>query len=792
MRITNISCAQFAGVRDRSVALTDGINVIYGKNESGKSTLVNLISRTLFQDARLDKRSDKDFIDNYFPSAKKGASFSADFADGKIVFETERGTFTLTKEWGSDARAVLSTPDGVVRDSATITSILREALTYGEGVYADMLFSSQRNTDVVLQTILDASKKTEAKSEIIDAVSQAFAESDGISAEAIELAIQAKIDEIEGKHWDADRDAPARKAGGGRHQKQIGKILEAYYALEDAKAVLDEISRLERESDRASTDYSMKDAAARAAEEAYNKFSSFAGRLEAQTERRKTISRLEADLAKVAEVLSKWPALSETVEKAKKLNEELASRKVLDLYETAKVLYDAIRELEAKATAMLCPETEEIAAIKTAQKDIITLENKLCGMNLTATIKMLGSNQVIIKSLRTGEIIEVADVTSITEAVSVVIPGVMEMTLSPADVNVDDIEEKLEALRLEVQNIFKKYSVCSLEELEALARECANIQSEIKAKTLSLSSTLGENTFENIKDTAEAIIIMPRVKEAILADISAICGTSDISSYVVSNGRTLEMYEAEYGSLAELRKKEADLQNELDATRKSMAGTEDIPAEFASITDPEGHLQSLQGDLKFKQQMREEALREKTATASRLESFKENVSGDPVDKFEKAEQDLEQQKALLARWKHIAKVFMEQKDNIADNPLVDLAANFARYLDLISGSKVASEFPEADKLSMNIYSSDRLIDYSKLSEGTKETVSLAFRLAVLDHLFPDGGGVAVLDDPFANMDAERTAQSIEIIKDFATRHQVIFLTCKEEYLDMLQGNKIRL
>ena len=309
---------------------------------------------------------------------------------------------------------------------------------------------------------------------------------------------------------------------------------------------------------------------------------------------------------------------------------------------------------------------------------------------------------------------------------------------------------------------------------------------------MSLSSTLGENTFENIKDTAEAIIIMPRVKEAILADISAICGTSDISSYVVSNGRTLEMYEAEYGSLAELRKKEADLQNELDTTRKSMAGTEDIPAEFASITDPEGHLQSLQGDLKFKQQMREEALREKTATASRLESFKENVSGDPVDKFEKAEQDLEQQKALLARWKHIAKIFMEQKDNIADNPLVDLAANFARYLDLISGSKVVSEFPEADKLSMNIYSSDRLIDYSKLSEGTKETVSLAFRLAVLDHLFPDGGGVAVLDDPFANMDAERTAQSIEIIKDFATRHQVIFLTCKEEYLDMLQGNKIRL
>ena len=122
----------------------------------------------------------------------------------------------------------------------------------------------------------------------------------------------------------------------------------------------------------------------------------------------------------------------------------------------------------------------------------------------------------------------------------------------------------------------------------------------------------------------------------------------------------------------------------------------------------------------------------------------------------------------------------------------DIADRFAHYLSVISGGKVESYFPEADKLNMNIYSDSKLLDYGKLSEGTKETVSLAFRLAVLDHLFPEGGGVAVLDDPFANMDAERTAQSIEIIKDFAARHQVIFLTCKEEYLDMLQGNKIRL
>ena len=107
MKIKSISCTQFAGVRDRNVSFTDGINVIYGKNESGKSTLVNLLSRTLFQKARLDRRSDKDFFELYFPGPNKGSSIAGDFADGKVTFETENGVYTLSKEWGSDSRCIL-------------------------------------------------------------------------------------------------------------------------------------------------------------------------------------------------------------------------------------------------------------------------------------------------------------------------------------------------------------------------------------------------------------------------------------------------------------------------------------------------------------------------------------------------------------------------------------------------------------------------------------------------------------------------------------------------------------
>lgn len=790
MKITNISCTQFAGVRDRSVALTDGINVIYGKNESGKSTLVNLISRTLFQDAKLDRRSHKDFFENYFPSAKKGASFAADFADGKITFETENGTFTLSKDWGSDSRASLSTPDGVIRDSAKIAAILRDTLVYGEGVYADMLLSSQRNTDTALQTILDASKKTDAKQEITDAVSQAFAESDGISTDAIEQAIYTKIDEIKGKHWDEDRDAPVRKAG--RWSNGLGEILKAYYALEDAKAVLEKISQLERDADRASADYAEKDAAVRISEEAYNRFNAFAGKLEAQNERKKAIARIEAELSKITTVLSAWPSLVENVAKAKKLETEFSDRKALDLYSSAKVLHDELTGLKAKIAELRCPEDSEITAVKEAQRKVSTLENKLCGMNLTAAIKMLGNHSIEINSLRTGELIEVSAATNITEAVSITIPGVMEMQLAPADVNVEDVERQLCEQRGIIRKIFEKYTVSSLRELEDMVRDYSTIQSEINNKTVKFNALLGGVSFEELEAATAAIAEAPRSKEEISTDISALCGDRDIASHIISNETTIKTYESDYVSVADLKAKAFDLQTELSKATAAAAVAEDIPAEFASIADPERHLEGLQNDLKRKQQFREDALREKTAAASRLESYQENISDDPVAAVEKAERAFHEQKALLAHWQHIAKVFAEQKETIADNPLADLAENFTRYLGVISGGKVTSEFPDSDKLNMTIYSSDRVIDYGKLSEGTKETVSLAFRLAVLDHLFPEGGGVAVLDDPFANMDVDRTAQSVELIKDFATRHQVIFLTCKEDYIETLNGNLIKI
>ncbi len=789
MKIRNISCEQFAGVREQSVSFEDGINVIYGKNESGKSTLVNLLSRTLFQSARLDGRSDKDFIDLYFPSARKG-SIAGDSVDGKVSFETESGVYTLSKVWGADSGCILSTPDGMkIRNQATIDGILKETLLYGEGVYSEMLFSSQKNSDMALQTILDASKKSDAKQEIADAVSKAFAESDGVSIDAIEQAINAKIDEIAGKHWDFERDMPMRKTG--RWANGLGEILKAYYALEDAKSVLDEISRLEAEASRASEEYNKKDNATKTAEDEYAKFNAFAGRLAVQSERRKTVERLKNEQLKIAEVLVDWPVLAEKLEKAKCLQNEKLNREIIDKYEAAKAIADELKELETGVDKKLCPDDSEIMKVRVAQRDVTSLENKLCGMNLSAAIKLFDGNTLEITSLRTGESVDISNgAAAITEAVKIAVPGVMEMQLLPANVDADAIEAQIAEQKQIISAIFGKYGVDSVDELEDLARKITDAKAKADVANNRLKMILGASTFEEVETAAKAIAGAVRGKEEVDRDIIVLCGSGDVSRFITAKETIMEGYIREHGSVTDLKAKAFDLEEELKKAKESISSEQDIPAEFLKISDPDAHLNSLQEALKLARSYRETALTSKTAAVSKLEGYRENISVDPEESVQRAEQIFNEQKSLLSHWLHIAEVFKKQKENVSDNPMQDIVDGFKNYLSVISCGKVSSEFPEADKLNMNIYSDKRPVDYGKLSEGTKDTVSLAFRLAVLDHLFPEGGGVIVFDDPFTDMDAERTAQACELLRDCATRHQVIFLTCKEEYLATLGGNSI--
>ena len=804
MKIKNISCTQFAGINNRDVAFSDGLNVVYGKNESGKSTLVNLISRTLFQDAKLDKRSDRDFMNLYFPGQTKGDKVAGDFVDGTIVLEGEDGTYTISKEWGDDPRCTLSTPSGIVRDQDTINDILSQLLQYGEGVYSDMLFSSQRNTDASLQTILDASKKTDAskksdtskkvdvKKAIIDAVSKAFVESNGASIDVIEQRIDESINNLE-KYWDTDRNAPVpKKSGKGDRENGIGEILKKYLALSKAKEQRNKIEALESELDKAIREFNEAEEDVRSAEEAYNTFSKYSGKLAARKAKEQLIKQAEGNIDKLRKDLADWAKCDKNLKIARPLQAEKKNREIEDKYRKAKEFRDEIAINEKSISGKNCPEDDEIARAEKAEREIQRLENKLRGMNITAAIQMLNGNNIEIVSVRTGKPLDLTDgIADINEAVIVRIPGVMEMQLSPADVDAESVKGEIIKREKILKDICAKYDVDSVNALKKLSKEITTVKNDIELSENKLNIILNGTSYEELKESADKIVDEPRAKDEIDKEISSLCKGGNVDNYISREEGNFDRYKNDYTSVEDLKNRISINEKELEKMKISLDELKDIPGEYLKIGDPEKRLKELQDDFKEAQECYNDSLAQKSKCSTKLESYKDSLPNDPAEEVEKAEREFNEAKDLLNHWLHIKEVFIELKESIKNNPMKDIADSFAHYLSVISDGRVSTELPDADKLNIEIFSSDKLLDYGKLSEGTKETVSLAFRLAVLDHLFPDGG-VIVFDDPFTDMDDDRTKQSCALIKECAARHQVIFLTCKEECAEMLGSNMIRI
>ena len=800
MKIKNLSCRQFAGLRDKSVSFADGINVVYGKNESGKSTLVNLLSRTLFQDSKVKGNSTqgKEFKDLYYPASRRGKTAANLYPDGKVSFETADGVYTLEKEWGDDdPRCRLMTPDDdLIKKEDDIKVIMKEVLQYGEGVYSDFLLSPQSNAAASLQALLDAQKKadsqTDAKRELSETLTKIFAESDGISISRIEEKIDDKIASLEGC-WDRKSDRPQRRKIAGRWERGVGFVLNKFYACEDAQNALDKLHWFEDAAQKANAAFADAEEKARQTKTAYEDFDKVERQLEDRVRSAHELDRLQDEEAKLADALRDWPVQLGLLEKAEQLYAESENSAILTRLQKARKIMGELEGIDKRNLDRPCPTKEDIAKAKEAQREITKLENKLCSMNLSAAAEMLGEYGLTVTSLRTGETVCIdGGRFAITEAVKLVIPGVMELQLAPADVDVAAIEKKISDHKNTVDGILAAYQQESIEGLEMLAERIQQAHSIEKSVDVQLKALLSGESLHELEARAAAIITPVRDEKAIAADIHAMCGKVSIAAFIGGKNATVGGYAKEYGSTEALAAAVGSKAKERRETETRMAEMPEVPEEYLHVTEPKAYLERLKQSAEDAAAKREDALKEKTAAERDLDSYQDETDGENlVENCERAQREFEEQKALLKHWIHIKDVFDEQKAQLSSSPMEDITKHFARYLSLISGGKVSPEFPQTDKLDMNIYSGDRLVGYGQLSEGTKETVYLAFRLAVLDHLFPDGGGVVVLDDPLTDMDEERVEQSCALIRDCAERHQVIFLTCREAYLPLLNGNVIR-
>ncbi len=383
MRIRRFGCKRFGGIKDVEIQFKDGLNIILGPNEAGKSTLVNAIYYTLFKDSklRMSYKLDKEFKNRFMPYN------GSDFIDGVVCIEIEGDSYIISKEWGGMYNSQVEFPDGkIIKNRNDIKQKLIELLKFGEGTYESIVFAKQRDMKNAISKIINNAQASENINSILR---KTVMELDGVSVDKLNQKIKAEIEDLT-KKWDYERICPQNNRDiNNRYKKGVGKILEAYYKMEDIKKKEIETSELEIEFEK--TAQLLKELDVEIDKKAKEKLE--LSKHEEDVIKRATIMPKVRELTKekgtIKNICNDWPTQeNELKHKKEKLKELIGEKNKLDKE------YVQTKEFEEKKQFI-----QKLNRIDEIKKDIENLEKELENSNniTKSNIKELEKLQALIQ-----------------------------------------------------------------------------------------------------------------------------------------------------------------------------------------------------------------------------------------------------------------------------------------------------------------------------------------------------------------------------------------------------------
>ena len=795
MRIRQVECDQFAGLTNKEIEFDKGMNIVIGDNESGKSTLIDLIYQLLFKDAKIDGRSDLDFIDKYFP--KKISGPQGDVIDGVIIFDTPTGTYKLKKEWEKgEGTCRLTLPNGTsIKGNAEINKILNEELKHRAGVYSEIVFASQKRKQIAIESIMGSfGKKTDplsdTRSDLASTLTQAALETGGVAIDKLEKTITKNMDDLIGR-WDWGADAPEGGPQRASYKKPwsqgAGSIVKAYYAVDEIKTKLKEVEDAEHTVETEKTAIQTLQAKKKEIETNWRAFQKYRGILVQQSRLVGSIENLNSRINEQEEAFEKWPGIKSNIEKAKELQAKQKLTQIRALYKKAEPAQKKYLEKKDDFEKLKAIDVTDIKKLRELFSKKQKEEAKLTGMNIVAKIKKLHSADVRVTVIASGEVLDLSKgEVQIKEAVDINIPGIIDMQLVPQGVDVEDVNKMIENYQAEIKALLGKYGVGSLEELQEKSDQYSKSKQQVDELKLTIDRILGNESWENLKSANDAVPSEIETEEKIKNRINELCGSKSIDSFVGGLETTLLDYEKKYESIDNLKALIEKSKIDKDGMQNELDSIDDIPKEYQGIDDPDQYDKRLSAEIyEYEEKVEDHQGKLNEAIKHLGERSVEEYLEDLQDK----EMILQSCKTEYEHWQNIYNVFRKLKDQTKGNPIENIEKSFREYLRVITDGTLSLNSID-EQISVQLASGSNALTYSILSDGTKDTVSLAFRLAMLEHLYPEGDGLAVFDDPFTDMDVKRVEQSCKLIQKFAENNQVIFITCDDKYAKYMTGNVI--
>ncbi|MBQ7923922.1 MAG: AAA family ATPase [Clostridia bacterium] len=151
--------------------------------------------------------------------------------------------------------------------------------------------------------------------------------------------------------------------------------------------------------------------------------------------------------------------------------------------------------------------------------------------------------------------------------------------------------------------------------------------------------------------------------------------------------------------------------------------------------------------------------------------------------YQGEEMRLEEERARLERRltaiRAAKEILTRARANMATRYLDPVESKCRRYAEILGFAPTALlRFNGEGVPVMEENASLRAMGY--YSTGLKELLDFCVRIALAETLFTTRRPPLILDDPFANLDDEKTVRVKTLVKELSNNYQIIYFTCKQE------------
>lgn len=216
--------------------------------------------------------------------------------------------------------------------------------------------------------------------------------------------------------------------------------------------------------------------------------------------------------------------------------------------------------------------------------------------------------------------------------------------------------------------------------------------------------------------------------------------------------------------------------------------SENPTEEFMNLSVPEADCIQLQQEERELTNRIDEVTKEENDCRDRAEGFEENAEAENELEalYTELSEQLEtkqRQHDLIVRTRDCLK---QAKETFSSRYLRGLAAGFEKYVALLGDKDLAKSMAgHLDSVQTDIDLNVQITAYGEKKElgyfstGTKDLMGLCMRFALVDAMFSEELPFLVLDDPFVNLDKEKTERAVNFLKEAAEHYQILYLVCHE-------------